>query len=143
LQIPPSLNSKAILQRARLLFLLHQHWRALNFFRAPTFLSMPTFFHAQSFYHPPKILDALGFYHPPKILDAPSFYHPPKILDAPSFYHLPKILKAPMFLDAPMFLMYFAVPIFLYMFLHPHLVCINNFDWRKYFETFRLRLFLL
>ncbi len=32
LQIPPSLNSKAILQRVRLIFLLRQHWRAPSFF---------------------------------------------------------------------------------------------------------------
>ncbi len=36
LQIPPSLNSKAILQRVRLLFLLRQHWRAPSFSAAPT-----------------------------------------------------------------------------------------------------------
>ncbi len=38
LQIPPSLNSKAILQRACLLFLQRQHWRMPSFFCAPTFL---------------------------------------------------------------------------------------------------------
>ncbi len=38
LQIPPSLNSKAILQRVRLLFLLHQHWRTPSFSCAPIFL---------------------------------------------------------------------------------------------------------
>jgi hypothetical protein len=38
LQIPPSLNSKAILQRARLLFLLRQHWRTPSFFCATMFL---------------------------------------------------------------------------------------------------------
>jgi hypothetical protein len=32
LQIPPSLNSKAVLQQVCLLFLLHQHWRAPSFF---------------------------------------------------------------------------------------------------------------
>ncbi len=36
LQILPSLNSKAILQRVRLLFLLRQHWRAHSFSCAPT-----------------------------------------------------------------------------------------------------------
>ncbi len=36
LQIPPSLNSKAILQRVRLLFLQRQHWRAPSFSAAPT-----------------------------------------------------------------------------------------------------------
>jgi hypothetical protein len=30
------------------------------------------------------------------------------------------------FLDAPMFCIYFAVPIFLYIFLHSYLVCANN-----------------
>ncbi len=83
LQIPPSLNSKAILQRDCLLFLLCQHWQRPSFSWVPTFLKTPIFFHAPSFYHPPKILDAPSFYHPPKILDAPSFYHPPKILKAP------------------------------------------------------------
>ncbi len=38
LQIPPSLNSKAILQQARLLLLLRQHWRTPCFSYAPTFL---------------------------------------------------------------------------------------------------------
>ncbi len=38
LQIPPSLNSKAIPQRVRLLFLLRQHWRTPSFFCAPIFL---------------------------------------------------------------------------------------------------------
>jgi hypothetical protein len=75
---------------------------------------------APSFYHLPKILDAPSFYHLPKILDAPSFYHPPKILDGPSFYHPPKILKA------PIFCIYFAAPIFLYIFLHFYLVFANN-----------------
>jgi hypothetical protein len=38
LQILPSLNSKAVLQRIRLLFLLRQHWRAPSFSCATTFL---------------------------------------------------------------------------------------------------------
>jgi hypothetical protein len=49
LQILPSLNSKAILQRVRLLFLLRQQWWAPSFSSAPTFLWMPIFFHASSF----------------------------------------------------------------------------------------------
>jgi hypothetical protein len=36
LQISPSLNSQAILQRVRLLFLQRQHWRAPSFSAAPT-----------------------------------------------------------------------------------------------------------
>jgi hypothetical protein len=36
--LPPSLNSKAIPQRVRLLFLLRQHWRTPSFFCAPLFL---------------------------------------------------------------------------------------------------------
>jgi hypothetical protein len=36
LQIPPSLNSKAILQQVRLLFLQRQLWRAPSFSAAPT-----------------------------------------------------------------------------------------------------------
>ena len=36
LQISLSLNSQAILQRVRLLFLQRQHWRAPNFSAAPT-----------------------------------------------------------------------------------------------------------
>jgi hypothetical protein len=35
----------------------------------------------------------------------------------------------------------FAAPIFLYIFLHSYLICANNFNWHKYFEAFRLRLF--
>jgi hypothetical protein len=38
LHIPPSLNSKAIHQRARLLFLLRQHWRTPSFSCAPIFV---------------------------------------------------------------------------------------------------------
>ncbi len=38
LQIPPSLNSKAILQRIRLLFLQCQRWRRPSFSCAPMFL---------------------------------------------------------------------------------------------------------
>jgi hypothetical protein len=45
------------------------------------------------------------------------------------------------FLDAPMFCIYFAVPIFLYIFLHSYLVCANNLIGAN-FETCRLRFFV-
>jgi hypothetical protein len=63
LQIPPSLNSKAILQRVRLLFLQRQHWRAPSFSLGPTFLWTPIFSYA------------------PKILGVPSFFHPPMFFE--------------------------------------------------------------
>ena len=62
LQILPSLNSQAILQRVRLLFLQHHHWRAPSFSLAPTFLWTPIFSYAPSFYHPPKILGVPMFF---------------------------------------------------------------------------------
>ncbi len=62
LQISPSLNSQAILQRVRLLFLQRQHWRAPSFSLAPTFLWTPIFSYAPSFYHPPKILGVPMFF---------------------------------------------------------------------------------
>ncbi len=73
LQILPSLNSKAVLQWIRLLFLLLQHWRASSFSCAPTFLKAPIFLHAPRFWHPPKILDAPMFWYPPTFLDAPMY----------------------------------------------------------------------
>ncbi len=58
-----------------------------------------------------------------------NIFHAPKISDAPIFY------QAPMFLDAPMFLyIFFGAYIF---------VCANNFNWRKCFEIFRLRLIIV
>ncbi len=99
LQILPSLNSEAILQRTRLLFLLRQRRRVPSFSRAPTFLQTPIFFQATRFWHLPKIFDAPRFWHPPKILEAPMFLYPPRFLRR----------------------LYFCV-----FFLHSYLVCGNN-----------------
>ncbi len=94
LQISPSLNSQAILQRVRLLFLQRQHWRGPSFSLASTFLWTPIFSYAPSFYHPPKILGV------------PSFFHPPKFFEC-----------------ANAFCTYFSALIFLYTFLHSYLIC--------------------
>ncbi len=97
LQISPSLNSQAILQRVLLLFLQRQHWRAPSFSLAPTVLWTPIFSYAPSFYHPPKILGV------------PSFFHPPMFFEC-----------------ANVFCTYFSALILLYTFLHSYLVCTNN-----------------
>jgi hypothetical protein len=112
LQIPPSLNSKAILQRVRLLFLQRQHWRAPSFSAAPTSAGAKFFCCA-------NLGGCLVFpwcqHWTPIFSYALSFYHPPKILGVPMFFEC-----------ANVFCTYFSALIFLYTFLTSYLVCTNN-----------------
>jgi hypothetical protein len=70
-----------------------------------------------------------------KVFDAPMFLYPQKFLDMPMFLYLPR------FLDAPMFLyIFFGAYIFVYFSafsMH------QQFNWRKCFNIFRLRLIIV
>jgi hypothetical protein len=116
LQIPPSLNSKAILQRVRLLFLQRQHWRAPSYFCCANIGGRLVFLLRQPWRAP-------SFSLAPTLLWTPIFSY------APSFYHPPKILGVPMFFEcANVFCTYFSALLFLYTFLHSYLVCTNNLN---------------
>ncbi len=105
LQIPPSLNSKAILQRVQLFFLQRQHWRAPCFFCCANIDGCLVFLLRQPWRVP-------SFSLAPTLLWTPTFSY------APSFYHPPKILGVPMFFEcANVFCTYFSGLIFLYTFL--------------------------
>ncbi len=52
-------------------------------------------------------------------------------------------LYPPSFLDVPMFCIYFAAPIFLYIFLHSYLVCAKNSVGANILRFFRLTLIIV
>ncbi len=93
LQILPSLNSKAILQRICLLFLLRQHFR-----RRQRFWMHQVFSIRQRFWMRQVFSIRQRFW-------------------MCQYYCIPSV-----FLDAPMFCIYLTAPTFLYIFLHSYLL---------------------
>ncbi len=134
LQIPPSLNSKAILQQARLLFLLPQHWRAPSFFRQ-RFWRRQVFNIRQRFWIRQVFSIRQRFWIRQVCSIRQRFWMHQVFTIRQRFW------RRQCFWMSQCFCIYFAEPIFLCIFLHSYLVCANNLIGTDILRLFRSRLF--
>jgi hypothetical protein len=121
LQIPPSLNSKAVLQRVRLLFLLRQHFCGRQrFWMRQTFSICQRFWMRQSF----SIHQNFGCSQTLSIRQR--FWMRQTFNICQRFWMRQAFRIRQRFWMRQTLCIYFAVPIFLRIFLHFYLICANN-----------------
>ncbi len=137
MQIPPSLNSKAILQRARLLFLLRQHWRTPSFpvhqyFCRRQYLSRRQVFSSRKDFGCTKFLPSAKDFGCVEFLPSAKDLGCAEFLPSAEYFGCAKFLPsakdfegAKVFGCANVLYIFCSAYIFVY-FLHSYLVCANN-----------------